>query len=326
MTMNSEMFLSDIHRRLVPLTAGEKEEIMSELSAHLEDKADALRAQGQSDPTAAAQASFGNPADVAARLTDVHTRPTRQDILLAIAPFLMNGVLVPLLALAVAAIDRALAPATRAGTPLLAMRLHHAESTAVFLAFVLIVLGLLALGALIGLQRGLPLWSASWLGSTALGLFFFLQAVFDEASPVANTVAGVAFAALLFGALSLIARRRGGVLALLIALSFLLQIRIFVTYALAEYPLTIPVLRLVFTVGMVVLACLAVYVLSTWRSGHLALAVAFALLALAPGVAPAAAGGFAGFDPLAVLGQYAAPFILFLPYLFAHRPPDAAAR
>ena len=68
--MSTPDTLAHVHSYLVDLPAHERESIMSELQAHLEDKAADLRAQGHPDPDAAAQRAFGDPRQVSARLAD----------------------------------------------------------------------------------------------------------------------------------------------------------------------------------------------------------------------------------------------------------------
>jgi hypothetical protein len=320
--MNSDTLLI-VRRRLAALPAPDQEEIMRELQNHLEDKAAALQSQGVERHDVAAQAAFGDPASVGARLAEIHNRPTARQMLLAVLPFIMNGLLTPASALAVAALDRALGPAAGRPIPVVTLRLYHTESIVALAVIVLAICALFALGTLIGLVRGLPLWSASWIGSTVLGLVFFMQGVLDEVSGATVALANLALIVGLLAALSFVARWRSGVLALLIALSLMLQIRIFIVYALAEYPLSISAVRLSFTVGMVALACFATVAILTWRSGHLPLALAVALLALSPDLLQGDAGGFIGGDAVSVLVNYLLPMILFLPYLLGRRPPTA---
>lgn len=227
--MTTSDILLPIRASLANLPAQEKESIMSELQAHLEDKADALRAQGHPDADAAAGAALGDPGAIGARLAEVHSRPTRRQTILAVLPFILTGLL-PAIVFVVAAIDRAMGPAQQQLLRIFGLRLNHVETTAAFWLIVLGMMGLFALGGLWAMTRSLPSWSVAWVGSMLLDGILGIQIILDDA---AETTVVLAMLAMLLGfmiALVAIGRWRGSLVTLLIGLSSLLQSGIFAAY------------------------------------------------------------------------------------------------
>ncbi len=263
----------------------EKEEIMNELAAHLEDKTAALRAQGQSPAQAEANArsSFGDPASVGRRLADIHNRPSRRESLLAILPFLISGVVFSIVVLGIVALDKFLGPMPDKVMRIMGLRLYHVETSILFGLLVVGVSGLLCLGALVAILRDLPLWSAAWVGSAALVSIAFLQLLLDEAEEATVVLANLALIAVLMFALIVLARLRSSMLAVLIALTIMLQGGIFAAYALSTPPLNLAALSLVLALAVSAVSCLAVLgVLHTGREQQGAIVIMAALLSAIP--------------------------------------------
>ena len=127
--MRRDLVLTAVNCGLSTLPDSDKEEIRSELANHLDDKAAALRAQGTpaANVETAASAAFGDPSEIAARLTDIHRPPSLWLTLAAILPFIMNGIFFPVIVL-IAATQDALGPSAHVPLPVLNMYVVHEES------------------------------------------------------------------------------------------------------------------------------------------------------------------------------------------------------
>jgi hypothetical protein len=323
--MSSADALATIRFRLSALPRATQEEIMSELADHLEDKAAALRAQGQSEDEAraAAGAHLGNPADIGARLADVHSRPTRLQTILAVLPFAMTGLLLPLLVLAILAVDRALGPMPQKFVRVVGLRLDHVETT---VAFVVVVAGMFALfgiGALLALWRRLPLWSVAWAGSALLGVIGFMEAVLDEADEATTALGGAVLLLASLAGLIIVARWRGPLVAVLIALCNMLQSSLISAYSLSTPPLDRGAVGLALGVALALVSMLMVAsVLHRWP-GYATIAIVAGLLSTAPYVLQLTLTVDAATMAALLLYNIALPAVLLLlvPYLVGRRRP-----
>lgn len=323
--MDAADTLSCLSRRLQSLPARQREEIMSELAGHLEDKAAALHDQGDAGAEAAAASAFGDPAEVAARLQDVHSRPTPRQMALALIPFIMNGLLIPVLILAVVDIDGWLGHLPGAVPPIRSLQIFHPQMVTLLLLSLLAVAAIFCAGALAGLRLGMPLWSAPWIGSGAAVFLLFLILALDEFNASALAGANLMFLAALVVALIMIARGRGAPLALLIAFSLILQVRILSLYTFIDSGLDYPGVNVVmgFAAGavLVAIACLAVIAILNRPSVALPVTLGVALLGVLPNIYVAAlSGAFAGSLPR-LMADFLLPIllVLLLPYALRRR-------
>jgi hypothetical protein len=315
-----------IRSYLVNLPAHEKESIMSELQAHLEDKAAALRAQGHPNADAAARSAFGNPQNIGARLADIHSRPTRGQLAFAILPFVLSGIVLPILLATIAAADRALGVAPLV-MRIMGMEMNHTLTVALFFGVFMVIYGAFALGALYALQRGLPLWSAAWAGSALLCAFGFLQMLFDEADATTTLIGGLAFLLACAAGLVIVAHRRTAFMAVLIALCFSVQCGIIAAYILSAPPLSESVTGITLVVTLTLAASLAlIAALQRWP-GYQALLALAGVLSIAPYTLRLMWQG----NALGLQGNLAANVVLpgllllALPYLSGRRSPTRGA-
>ena len=320
-----DSYLTSVHYRLAGLPDDEQEEIMNEIQAHLEDKAASLRAQGAADAEAAAGADFGDPAQIGSHLSDIHTRPTRRQTLLAVAPFAVIGVL-PLVLMAVAAVDQALGPATGQTLRLFGLRLSH-PGTQLALAFILLgMLGMFAYGGLWALGHGAPLWTAAWLGSLLLDAVAVLQILMDDAAEVALVVFMGALLVAAMATLVVVARRRGPLAALLIGLSLIIQLGIVAAYTLSAPPLGESTAALLVGVGLAIVGAITIAGALQRRAGYQAAIVLAIILSMAPYAIRLALTADAGAAAAGALLNLAIPFVMLLlvPYWLGRR--QAASR
>jgi len=316
--------LSLIRLHLANLPAHEKESIMSELQAHLEDKAAALRAQGHPDADTTARAAFGDPEAVGAHLADVHSRPTRRQTILAVLPFILTGLL-PAVLFIVAAIDRAMGPVDQKLLRIFGFRLNHVETTVAFWLIVLGIMGLFALGGLWAMTRSLPSWTVAWLGSMLLDGILFMEMLLDE---VEEATVVLSMLALLFGfmiALVAIGRWRGSRVALLIGLASMIQSGIFAAYALSTPPLSRSVLGAALGMGLAAIGVVTIASTLHRRAGYQAAILLAIVLSMVPYTVQLSLTVDAATMAYRMLFNLALPTILLLliPYWLGRRTPIA---
>jgi hypothetical protein len=316
--------LSPLRYYLAALPDGEQEEIMSEMQAHLEDKAAALRAEGNTDPDAAAGAAFGDLGEIGAHLADVHARPARGQTFLAVVPFLMTGAL-PFIFAIVAATDRALGPATQQ-VRVFGLRLSHAETTATFWLIVLGIAGLFAYGGLWAAGHGAPLWTSAWLGSVLLGAVLVLQILMDDATEAVLVVCMFTLLVVAMIALVLLARRRGTLAALLIGLSLVVQCGICAAYLLSAPPLSESMLAAMLGAGLAIVGVITLAGALQRRRGYQAAIVLAIVLSMAPYAISLALTADAATAAVNALLNLAIPFVMLLliPYWLGRRRQPAA--
>ncbi len=314
--------LSLIRPHLANIPAHETKSIMSELQAHLADKAAALQAQGHPNANSAASVAFGDPETIGAQLADIHGRPTRRHLLLAVLPFIVTGFVLPVAAFAVAALDAPKEPFPGYALNILGLTVQHTGTFAVLAFLVLSIGALLAAGAVVGMRQRLPLWSTTWIGSVLLCIILFVQLLLDETPVTTGALANLILLAAITATLLLVARQRGGVTVVLIPLSLLFQARIISAIALAGGPLGMPAVQIPLGAATVIVACLATAAVLHQRSGYLAIALVAAVLALSPDVLRLAAHGRAGIIIPALFLDYIMPSVFFvIPYLLRRRDP-----
>lgn len=216
--------LAAIASCLSALPESEKEEVMSELATHLEDKAAALQSQSTSPSEAesSASAAFGDPDEIGARLAEVHRPPSLWLTLFAIFPFIVNGLVYPALVVKIAALD-ALGLSAHEPLRILNLVFVKEESLAYVAAVIIALAALYAGGMLAGLRARLPLWSAAWIGSVLAWTMILIRPAIDALPASLVFLANLAEITLLILVLVILARRRSGLLALSVAVATLLQ-------------------------------------------------------------------------------------------------------
>jgi hypothetical protein len=316
MTTSNSLF--QMRSYLASLPAHEQESIMSELQDHLDDQSAALSAQGLADPAAAFRA-FGDPAQVGARLADVHTRPSPRQALLAVLPFLLSGLVLPALVYVIVAADSALGDAPRI-MRIMDIEFSHAPTLAAFFAVIAVVYGLFAAGALKALQHGLPLWTAAWAGGGLLTALGFVVMLFDEASAAESTVGGFLFLVACAAGLVFVARRCSTLLSLLIALSFLIQCGIIAAYIISTPPVSQSALAVALAVGIAAAGALAIASALLRLTGYRAMLLLAAVVSIVPYTIQLALTVDAMTLLTRMLANVALPAILLLlPLLLVHR-------
>ena len=253
--------LASVASYLSALPEREKEEIVSELANHLEDKATALSSQGASPAEAetTAGAVFGDPAEIGARLAAVHRPPSLRLTVFAILPYILNGLLYPAIVFVVAMLD---AIGLSAHEPLRILNLQFVrEESLVYMAAAVLALAAIYVAGALACLRRLPPWSPAWLGSVLAWAMILVRPVLDKLPPSLILAANLVEMALLILILVVLARRRSGLLALSVAVATLIQGRMFNPVAFLAPPRPVSagtaLLFYLFVLLMVAAACLA---------------------------------------------------------------------
>ena len=217
--------------------------------------------------------SVGPAAACATRRRRNMSGRSRRQVLLAIFPFIMNGLLFPVFVLALGAMDSG--TDTQRTLSVLIMPVHHALIWGLLAAALAVMAAISLGGAVTGLRRGLPLCSAAWLGSVLAGAMQLVKPALVTLSVAAQVAANWVEVALLLLLLVVLARRRSSLFALATAVATLVQARIFNQNVVFVQPQFVPLgfwLACLATVMVVtLLACLSVIAMIRRPVGNLIL-------------------------------------------------------
>ena len=206
----SRSYLATMKASLGRLDEAQRQEIVAEISGHLEDKARWLMLRGLTKEASMEKAmeALGDPAEVGRELKQVHGGATRRDALLAALPPVLLGLSIGISLLLRAPLSRLVI-----GGP---TRIHY--SPGIITGGMMVTIGVIVLAALIlviggvvAVARRLPLWGYTWIGTTVMVIVFALMVAADDlpylVSPAIDMLIMMALMLLLAAALGAVGWR-----------------------------------------------------------------------------------------------------------------------
>ena len=175
----SRSYLTTMEAALGQLDEAQRQEIVAEISGHLEDKARQLMLRGLSKEASMEKAmeAFGDPAEVGRELKQVYGGATKRDAWLAALPPVLLG-----LSIAISLLLRAPLSRLVIGGP---TRIHYSPGIitggmAIGIGAIVLAALILVIGGVVAAARRLPLWGHTWIGTTVMVIVFALMVAADD--------------------------------------------------------------------------------------------------------------------------------------------------
>ncbi len=186
-----QRYLAKMEAALGQLNEAQRQEIVAEISGHLEDKAHQLRLHGLSEEVSMEKAieELGDPAELGRELKQVHGGFTRRDAWLAALPPVLFGLSVTVPILLMALLGRLVIGGptrVRFGPP------DVNAALLVGIGVVLLVALTLVVGGVVAVARRLPAWGYTWTGTAVLVVMSGLSVAAEDLPYLVSPMADVA--------------------------------------------------------------------------------------------------------------------------------------